>query len=570
MGVDEQFSRQLGEAQRALHLVKSRNKKFSSKRSAKVLAEVCHSYLDATRKLVNSMENNCEGGPYSHYYTGDEVKGMFCHLISQFSKNLVDFLEIQPPRPSTTLFDIGDDSLEYILSFLTSPELYQVSEVCVGFDESADSLLVRKFCIDVGDDGKVEYLSGDGSHLTWSNEEDSIPEIDYERIEKLQVDVCCRDHMQAVLKVSKNACRIKEAAFAVGWPDCSNPEGVPLINEILSVDPDRIEVLKLLLFNKSLNYLSALQGSIPSLSHLKVLEICASSDLLAPPNLDFSLMSGDFPAIESISLSCSSDFLWTGLTSFPWERCISLCFKELSLPFADWLEILRKLERCESLELENVVASGGTMRLAEFFDFPFCSKLKRLTLSSVEDWLMDLETAVLEFEPCKFPALEHVDLESNFHPQTALSLFHAAPNLRNCSLGIDGDMFEWAHFHYGIPESEVLNMIFNSFGSQSLLEVFKVDMRLPGSNLQSDARYHPVFHSRFARVSRIRELYPQIKQFMVCPPGDHAEDTCIDYSPLIALKDITSEVDSQMKNFKEDLRSSKQKSRSGVKRRRRD
>jgi hypothetical protein len=85
------------------------------------MLHLCQSYFNATRNVINAFEDQeemlNENDDPNSFYSYEEVKDMFCHLIRSFSDHLIDFFGQELP-PLMSFMEIGDDSMDNILRFL--------------------------------------------------------------------------------------------------------------------------------------------------------------------------------------------------------------------------------------------------------------------------------------------------------------------------------------------------------------------------------------------------------------------------------------------------------------------
>jgi hypothetical protein len=526
----------LSEAQRLLVLVINELASRGNSENAcavylSMLSYACESYLNTTRGLIASLEKGNRFESFVPEYSGAEVQSMFCTVINHFSNDLVRVFHLFETKPFRSLFSIGDDSVDYILDYLSTNEIVKVSQVCRKFKQLSSKFKVQNFTISLGrNDKDIRYLSGDGDQIVWSN--DSF-DFDFGDVQKIKMDVCCEAHIQQIFATGLKAKRAKGIEFSIGRQWHSRPSSCfDAIGNFLTCSMNTIEVLKLTLHEYSFFHLNSLKGCLSTLNQMKALEILVVTECPDTyQRLDFSFLGEEFPAVESIEISCLSNFCIDGLVAFPWERCKTIHLSSITITAEDWKIISERFDNCESLQLELFCLEEDIqISVSEFFSYPFISQLKKLYIDNDNEWITDSE---LDRMPDRIlTSLEWLQIDS-LHPKAMASIAQYAPNLSDVTFVFKGDLLEWKSS--ALRERHIVDMLLNSFPVPVQIKVLKFGLNHEDSSLEVTPfeRDDFIFKDRLEFASKIQKTFPRIERFAFFPPDKG--HYCVDFKPFLYL-----------------------------------
>jgi hypothetical protein len=184
----------------------------------------------------------------------------------------------------------------------------------------------------------------------------------------------------------------------------------------------------------------------------------------------------------------------------------------------------------------------------DLIDFPFSSRLKKLSIDDEYKWIVFPEP---DWFPRKqFPQLEVLRLQGSFHPQTIIAMIKQAPNVQDLSLVIDGDLFHWNLPIVG--HNEVIGKLISSFSCCSQLRALRVSLSDEESVLDFDCQDKTdMMTKRFMDVEKIRKAFPLMDCFVFSPPGKPRTygPEHIDLNPYISIRDATNKMDSHWNSF---------------------
>jgi hypothetical protein len=560
----------VSQAQRALHLLQGRpslqvealatNPRVSNNDVCLAfMLQACQTYFDASTTVIKGLESP----EYSHtidqlsgeaLYTAQEVEFMFCQLLSGFSKNLTEFFQ-EKEIVKSSLRDIGDDTLDYVLSFLWSSDLSVVRQTCKSLQSKCEALLAHQVTFRTGNPDTVVMSLGGWKPFMEVKEMDVFPQVNYSKTKKVSLQLCCPNHSGVIMSEVEKIPNFVELEITIHECLSSNPRAcLEWLEFVLNKNRSNIETLSIGLSGACLVNFNSFANCLCQLYVLKSLSVVLrrfNEDVLESV-FDLSSLGRISSSVQSFRLQWINRHVLTGLESLPWEQMKSISFGNVVLRLNDWKIIMDRMEQCEDLILDNFELHNTRMTLMQFLNHKVCQQLKKLEILYPQEWINVSER--LWSGANRLPSLKRLSLLCGYSSKTILSLCEEASGLTHLTVSLLMDRHHWTTDRY-VVERDVIKQ------AHKYLKVLPdmIDFRFGFSDSDSAVDFEKnnytvsSFKSRKQIAQKLKKLNPQLQSFRYTPPGANQEDELFDLNAFIALNQSINILDSQTECFQRDL-----------------
>jgi hypothetical protein len=355
----------------------------------KALLMACQSHLNHSRELFKSFD------PDFSFLTTAEVSGMLETLINHFATQIVQIQECLTKQeqftsiePQVKMFNLGQDTIDKVLSFLEPGMLMNTRKTCKILRIASERLLEKR--ITLGNLGSSESLSICNSRkFVLSKSLQQFPFIRYANTHSVELWICCSNHSRCSLFEAMKIPKVSHLGLNLSPKHSNCRDGMKSLflwlDEFFRKHSEHLQDMELRIHGGLLSKFQSMH--FPIFTNVKRLSV----SIFPARDVDdsysgFAQFYSSFSSLENFSLCSPGAILpLSDVLTLKLELLKVVSFRGVQFAALEWESIETRLIACEELCFQTCKIVGSYSSETWFQQKVF-RRLKNLDMSLDPSW----------------------------------------------------------------------------------------------------------------------------------------------------------------------------------------